>query len=295
MELAVFGKSVRGAAHIRGGTKCQDSCRKLVLEDGTVILAAADGHGSSACPHSRTGSKIASNLFCGIMRQMYLDYGGSRERLISLLSREGSLVIRTIEHEWKKRVLESHVSNGRLFPKKENGENDIPAVYRQYGTTLLGLLVTDTFLFACQLGDGDICMVHDGRAEKLVDPPKILGVETYSISGDRAWMKAETGVRRIRAAAMAPLMLTLTTDGFSNSYESEERFREALADYLNTVLEHGADAVKENLPGWLEETSVMGCGDDITMAAVCFLPDDDRNGSTSGGPGPEKQKTRIMT
>ena len=118
MKLAVFGKSVRGAAHIRAGTKCQDSCRKIVLEDGTAILAAADGHGSPACPHSRTGAKIAANLFCGIMRQISLNCGG-REHFISLLSNEGSLVVRAIEIEWKKRVMESHAANGRPFPERD--------------------------------------------------------------------------------------------------------------------------------------------------------------------------------
>lgn len=282
MKLAVFGKSVRGAAHIRAGTKCQDSCRKIVLEDGTAILAAADGHGSAACPHSRTGSKIAANLFCGVLRQMYLNYGGSREQFIFLLANEGSLVVRAIEIEWKKRVMESHIANARPFPRGKEGEIDESAVYRQYGTTLLGLLVTDTFLFACQLGDGDICMVRDGKEEKLVDPPKILGVETYSLCARDAWTKAETGIRRIRLADMAPVMFTLTTDGFSNSYESEAGFREALADYLKTVRKHGIDAVKENLAAWLEETSALGCGDDITMAAACCLRDE---GVRSNDPG----------
>ena len=285
MKRAVFGKSVRGAAHIRCGTKCQDSCRKIVLEDGTVILAAADGHGSAACPHSRTGSKIAANLFCGIMRQMILSSGSNREQLISLLCGEGNLVVRTIEREWKKRVLESHAANARPFPEKADGTTDFSSVYRQYGTTLLGLLAADTFVFACQLGDGDICMTREGRVEKLVDPPKILGVETYSLSAEKAWMNAETGIRRIRAGDLAPVMFTLTTDGFSNSYQNESGFREAIADYLKTVREHGAEAVKENLPAWLEETSAMGCGDDITMAAVCFLPDNDADGKTPGKAG----------
>ncbi len=283
MKLAVFGKSVRGAAHIRAGTKCQDSCRKIVLEDGTAILAAADGHGSPACPHSRTGAKIAANLFCGIMRQIYLNCGG-REHFISLLSNEGSLVVRAIEIEWKKRVMESHAANGRPFPEREGGETDEAAVYRQYGTTLLGLLVTESFLFACQLGDGDICMIRDGKAEKLVDPPKILGVETFSLCAGDAWTKAETGLRRFRLSALAPVMFTLTTDGFSNSYESEAGFREALAEYLKTARDHGVGAVKENLAAWLEETSALGCGDDITMAAVCCLPDEEAESIDSREP-----------
>ena len=42
----VFGGSVTGASHIRSQTPCQDNSKKLILEDGTAILAVADGHGS---------------------------------------------------------------------------------------------------------------------------------------------------------------------------------------------------------------------------------------------------------
>ena len=56
---------------------------------------------------------------------------------------------------------------------------------------------------------------------------------------------------------------------------------------LKTLREHGAEAVKENLPAWLEETSAMGCGDDVTMAAACFLPDED---SIPGHPGPDADR-----
>ena len=34
--------------------------------------------------------------------------------------------------------------------------------------------------------------------------------------------------------------------------------------------EHGSKAISDNLPGWLSETSEMGCGDDITMLIAYF-------------------------
>lgn len=51
MKRMVFGESVQGASHKRVDKECQDSFKKLEYDDGTVIMAIADGHGSKACPY----------------------------------------------------------------------------------------------------------------------------------------------------------------------------------------------------------------------------------------------------
>jgi hypothetical protein len=57
----------------------------------------------------------------------------------------------------------------------------------------------------------------------------------------------------------------MSTDGFANSYRSQEDFKKTCRDYYLMIQEHGFDAVAENLKGWLSETSELGCGDDITV------------------------------
>ena len=89
MIRSVFGASVQGASHIRIGRECQDSLKKEVKDSGAVILSVADGHGSDACPYSKTGSLTAVNVFCRIMGD-YLDtYAGRQEMLFTFLTREG--------------------------------------------------------------------------------------------------------------------------------------------------------------------------------------------------------------
>ena len=46
MKRRVFGESVQGASHKRVDKECQDSFKKIEYDDGTVIMAIADGHGS---------------------------------------------------------------------------------------------------------------------------------------------------------------------------------------------------------------------------------------------------------
>lgn len=271
MRIDVIGKFVQGASHIRSGVECQDHCKKVVLEDGTVILAVADGHGSKSCPYSGTGARLATRAFCRIMENLYVSYKEMPDQLASFLNREGDTrVSKDIDAEWKRRVVERHKRNKRPIGKLEDGTDDLVSVYKQYGSTLLGLLITRNYVFAYQLGDGDICYVTDSGLELVVEPDKILGVETHSLSRKDSWEKAITAVRRITVREKLPAMFCLSTDGYANSYKTEAEFHATIKEYLSMLKEYGCKAIADNLPGWLKETSEMGCGDDITLLIAYF-------------------------
>lgn len=275
MRQYFLSKSVQGASHIRSGTECQDSFKKMVLDDGTIILAVADGHGSKSCPYSKTGSQIAVNVFCDTMKSLYEGYTEYPEQLPTYLNREGDVgVSKAIDLEWKRRVVERHKKSKREIGKLTDGSDDLTSVYRQYGSTLLGLMITKTFCFGFQLGDGDICFVNNNGLDMIINPDKILGVETHSLSRDDSWQKAITVVRMINISNTLPAFACLTTDGYANSYPSEEGFHAAIVDYLTMLKEYGPKAVEKALPGWLSETSELGCGDDITMLAAYFDSDE---------------------
>ena len=57
----------------------------------------------------------------------------------------------------------------------------------------------------------------------------------------------------------------LSTDGFSNSFVSQEEFNKTGREYYEMIGQHGYVAVKDNREKWLKETSELGCGDDITV------------------------------
>ena len=90
MIRRVFGASVQGASHIRSGRECQDSFKKLIKDEDTVILAVADGHGSDACPYSKTGSYVAVNVFCKILGDIWIPTRHSRK--CSLLFSSGRAI-----------------------------------------------------------------------------------------------------------------------------------------------------------------------------------------------------------
>lgn len=275
MKRYVFGKSVQGASHQRTGKECQDSKKILALPDGTVIVAVADGHGSDACPYSKNGSTIAVNVFCDVMKELCDSYRQNREQLLTYLNREGDTrLAREIDEQWKARVLQFHSDSGRDWPEIEEKEKAIEHIYTLYGSTLVGLMLTPSFVFGFQIGDGDISYVDkDGYAPFLMTE-KIYGVETHSLCKVGAWKNAVADARRWKGEEHLPSLFMLSTDGFANSYATDEIFENTCRDYFSMTEQHGARTVNAHLESWLSETSAGGCGDDITLVMIytCTSP-----------------------
>ena len=163
------------------------------------------------------------------------------------------------------RVKQSFYKNKDGSVLDKEGNTDWKKVYSLYGTTLLGMLITDTFVFSFQIGDGDINYITGDEISPLVEPEKFLGTETHSLSKLDAWRKAVASVRRKNAADDVPYLYMLSTDGFSNSFVNEEEFHKTCREYYKMIGEHGYEAVRDNLEKWLKETSELGCGDDVTV------------------------------
>ncbi|MCM1181559.1 MAG: protein phosphatase 2C domain-containing protein [Clostridium sp.] len=265
MTRNIFGESVQGASHIRSGKECQDSLKKIEKDEDTVILAVADGHGSDSCPYSKTGSYVAVNVFCKILGD-YLDtYAEQPEMLLTFLKREGDTkVAQAIDAEWKRRILKIHANNKREIFLDAEGNKDKDAIYRLYGSTLIGLVLTKEFLFAFQLGDGDIIKVSETGIQNVIEADKILGTETHSLSKTESWKKAITFIKKQEDEQQLPVMYMLSSDGMANSYKNEDEFKKTCHDYYALLKEHGVKAVSGSLREWLNETSELGCGDDIT-------------------------------
>lgn len=274
MKQYLLGESVQGFSHIRSNLECQDSCKHWALEDGTVILAAADGHGSKSCPFSKTGSEIAVNLFCDKMAELYGGFQNAPDRLPSYLNQEGTLKFaQDVERDWKASVMHAHVSMKREIPLTDDGQENFNAVYRLYGTTLLGLLITSTFVFAFQIGDGDISYVDVQGFQTVVTGDKLLGVESHSLCSTNAWKKAVSSVQLRSWDQNLPCVFMLSTDGFANSFVNDEEYEKTCVQYFETLNKYGANAVEEKLKFWLAETSRLGCGDDTTLLMAYFTAD----------------------
>lgn len=272
MIRSVFGESVQGASHIRNGRECQDSLKKVEKDENTVILAVADGHGSDSCPYSKTGSYVAVNVFCKILGDYLETYAAQPELLLTFLKREGDTkVAQAIDAEWKRRILKIHTKCKREVVLDADHNKDKEAIYKMYGSTLLGLVITKEFLFAFQLGDGDIVKVSEAGVQNMIDADRILGTETHSLSKEQSWKKAITFVKKKEEDEHLPVMYMLSSDGLANSFKNDDEFKKTCNDYYALLNEHGVKAVTDNLKTWLFETSELGCGDDITALFAYYV------------------------
>ena len=274
MKRYLCGECIKGATHERNGKPLQDSKKIIEISDRISILAVADGHGSEKGARSARGSMIAVNAFCDVMSRYLVSYGQNKdgiENLVSFLNREGDTrFAQDVCEEWQSRVKQSFYKNKVDGIVTDEGKIDWKEVYSLYGTTILGMLITDTFVFSFQIGDGDIVLVNDESISPLVEPEKFLGTETHSLSKTDAWRHAVASIRRKDAEKDLPYLYMMSTDGFANSYASDDEFKRSCSEYYMMIGLHGFDAVKENLPKWLKETSELGCGDDVTVVMAYF-------------------------
>lgn len=274
MKRYICDGIVKGATHVRNQMPCQDNKKIVEISDQILIVAVADGHGSSKCPRSDRGSMIAVNSFYEVMKNYLKIYGEDEEglsNLITFLNREGDMrFAQDVCEEWQSRVKQSFYKNKVEEMSDENGKIKWSSVFSLYGTTLLGMLITDSFVFSFQIGDGDISIVTIADVSSLVTPEKFLGTETHSLSRPDAWRKAVASVRRREMENEESYMYILSTDGFANSYTSDIEYQKTCKEYMKMIQDHGADTVQENLKNWLTETSELGCGDDITVVMVYF-------------------------
>lgn len=276
MKRYICGECVKGATHERNGKPLQDSKKIVEISDHIAIIAVADGHGSEKCTRSDRGSAIAVNAFYAVIKNYLLSYGCGQTpdgltSLVTFLNREGDTrFAQDVCEEWQARVRQSFYKNKLEGMTGADGKIDWKSVYSLYGTTLLGMLITDTFVFTFQIGDGDINLVTENNVSPMVEPEKFLGTETHSLSKVDAWTKSVASLRRRDASDNTPYLYMLSTDGFANSYASNEEFQKTCKEYFNMIRQHGFMAVKDNLAKWLKETSEYGCGDDVTVVMAYF-------------------------
>jgi serine/threonine protein phosphatase PrpC len=275
-----LGFSQRGASHFRQSLPNQDALAHWPLDDGSpaMILAVADGHGSPKSFRSHEGARFAVDTAVLVCRE-FLDRIKGAEP--STVKSEAELRIpRRIFQEWRRRVEDHHRQNPFSDAELEHlAEQAGPAARDRairpeqlataYGSTLLAVALAEDFLISFQLGDGDILAVSDvtGAAERVIPKDESL------IANETTSLCQEDGLRYVRYRFQLfrespPAMLLLSTDGYANSFASPDAFLKVGADYLDVLRKDGSEAIANDLPRWLEDTSSNGSGDDITVGII---------------------------
>ena len=100
--------------------------------------------------------------------------------------------------------------------------------------------------------------------------PRLIANETTSLCMNKAWNEFQVHLEPYTKAMSRkmPALILVSTDGYSNSFSTDEGFAKIGRDYLNMFKSHSAEEVRQKLQGFLEETSEKGSGDDITLGII---------------------------
>jgi hypothetical protein len=266
-ECLLLGASIQGAAHKRKNKPNQDAItwQQNVPGELPVIMAVADGHGSSKSFRSQKGSDFAVKVAINTLND-FLSNIDCLSNVTSIKRLAEDKLSREIVDRWLKIV--NHDLNNNPFTEEEKallGDNNAVA----YGTTLLAALVTNAFILFLQLGDGDILIVSedDNVSRAIPKDPNLIANETTSLCSPEAW-------RDVRFVFLSvnnfPKMIMLSTDGYSNSFNDDQDFFKVAFDLKKLLEENPLEFLSSNIDLWLNETSEKGSGDDVTTGIISF-------------------------
>jgi serine/threonine protein phosphatase PrpC len=255
--------SVTGASHIRKGQVNQDRVKSNNGNgvDVPLVIAVADGHGSAAHFRSEIGAQFAVDVACEVLSDMWgvdtcinqIDLPADKRW------QNESRISRRIVSEWNRRV-NKHM--------EENPSNDEahPLNVRAYGSTILAAVIFKSFACALQLGDGDIlCCTAQGESGRLVESDSSqMANETYSLCMKAAAERFRFGY--IKLDSQSPCIILLCTDGYSNSFATDDGFVSALYDVSKILPNISINELRPLLESWALESTNSGSGDDVTLA-----------------------------
>jgi len=262
-----FGCSRTGASHIRINQPCQDAYSiwsGSIAASPLMIIAVADGHGDQRHDQSQYGATLAVKAATDELFDLFSHFG-LEEATTALKSNFKSDFPRLVERRWRNSVLQ----DAQVRLNLETDSVDEGSLYSRYGTTLLVALVMPNVVLIGQIGDGDVLFV---RADGTVDRPfqrdiSLVGTVTHSLSSQDALLW-QTATREIEEDNV----LMLSTDGLFNAFADEEQFQLHATSLSERISKYGVGAVYSKLPEWLDDYSIKGSGDDITLAVAYIRP-----------------------
>jgi serine/threonine protein phosphatase PrpC len=290
-RLVKFSVKERGISHIENEKNgkphpwrwpCQDAGWAYLTPSKTIgIACVADGHGGNKYFRSDKGSVLAVQVaekalfdFCGTTARAKLAFfhniTGNEAIKANNIQPKLKQLESNIIYNWRNDV-QQHLKDNPFTEAevefcKENKiviDDDPSNMMFIYGTTLLASLVSDSFWFVIQIGDGK-CVVLENK-ENIYNPitedERLAFGKTTSLCDNDALSKFR------EAYGFSQIIgLTVATDGISDSFEPEKylQFNKELYDKFTSF----PDTAEAELKAFLPDISERGSRDDVSIAGL---------------------------
>jgi hypothetical protein len=247
------------------------------------IACVADGHGGSKYFRSQKGASLAVDAARRSLHDYHGEIAGQKTAFFNFNKKAKSekqygqeitaslkQLERSIIYQWRNDVKDDLEKNPltekeKEICKAENIEYDDPSnLTVLYGTTLAAALVSDSFWFVLQIGDGCAVVIDSGGSAFV--PPELedkrlgFGRTTSLCDSDAADNFREC------FGADTILGLTAATDGVADSFEPEKYLR--FNKYLYNQFDNFPSVAEYALRDFLPELSERGSGDDAAIAGI---------------------------
>lgn len=268
--------SVIGSSHIRAGVICQDSSF-YSCEKKYSIAIVCDGHGSEKHFRSAKGSRLAVeagkkaiNAFMKDedsfdLKSDSMTQAGKKKRENLLTQLEKNII-----YNWNVAVnddLDKHpFEDEELVNLSDSSKGSVLRNAEiAYGSTFISIVLTDTYCFGIQLGDGD-CVVIKKDGDVIAPIPedeRLLFNLTTSLCDQNAI--ADFRHFWIDEAIAGAIV---TTDGVRNSFATNQHYLNFCKTVLKSFLKTEQAEADAELCRFLERLTAEGSGDDVSVATV---------------------------
>lgn len=260
-----LSEAVRGASHVESNTVCQDYA-DYKITDSYAVAAVADGHGSKKHFRSDFGSKAgvevaikAVDEYCSDPEEFKRKFQDDPEHLIKKIEKY------IIKH-WYDCINEHYRNNPvRQEEREKLTDEELSAIKIEsiYGSTLLVSVLTDSFSFGMQLGDGSLVVIKQcGEAYMpIIDDESCPANLTSSLCNSNA-----IKMFNYFYSYEKPLAIILSTDGLYTSFSSRESFEEyncLLASQLSDT-----EVLKSRINKNFIRRTNAGSRDDISISII---------------------------
>lgn len=257
MKYEIFSAYTVGYKNKLKNKGSQDYLDYKKLENG-IICAIADGHGIKRCKYSYKGSEFACKACVEVLFDLYKNIDENIDDLIVTL-KENKVIEKKIQDKWREYVKKHYITK---FPKVYNID------YILYGTTLLGVLVTNNIKVYLKIGDGDI--VEYCKNFNLINYDKRNKFEGVlnSMYLEDAYNYIDLKISKTEKSK--PDSIVLFSDGFTNSFKTYEDLNENL---IYTIKQYRKNVftknnLKKTYKKYLDNLSINKSKDDISIIFI---------------------------